>query len=785
MPRSSTSRFRIHSGSEASGVLRALAMVLVAMVAVAPPARAQVNWALASEFDAYVHFGDAAPLRLDQFTFETWMRRDGEGFGTDTGAGGIDDAMPMISKGRSEGDSPNVDINYFFGIRRSDDVLCVDFEEGPGGVSPGANHPLFGVTHLQIGVWHHVAATYDGATLRLYLDGMLESSLAVGQPPASTCAAPAALMAALNTGGVPDGAFIGILDEFRVWNVARSQAQLRATANARLATAQPGLVARWAFDEGSGTTVSGSAGTTVNGVVHGVYYRWIDGAPFNLSFDRPALLPALNGPADRALGVSLSPTLSVAVSDPESGPVTVTWHGRVLQPSNQADFTLIGLPDTQYYASEEYGGSNAMFRAQTEWIVANRASRNIAYTVQLGDCVERGDNAGNPIEWMRADSSLSVLEDPSTTGLPYGVPFGVCVGNHDQSPIGDPDGSTTFYNQFFGAARFAGRAYYGGHYGTDNDNHFQLFSAGGMNFIVICPEWDTSPNPEVIAWMDQLLTTYSNRRAIIAAHYLVNTGNPSSFSGQGQAIWDALKGHSNLFLMLDAHIDGEGRRQDVFAGNTVHTLHADYQWHGNGGDGWLRILEFSPYNNAIRVRTYSPWLGQYKVSPDSSSQFTLGYDMTSGAPFQTLGTTSNVPSGTNATFPWTGRAVGTTYEWYATLDDGHSVTRGPFWRFTTAGPVGVGDEGGGEFGLSRVAPHPVRSAARIGFALPFASPVRLAVHDLQGREVAVLADGVHAPGRHSVQWNGTGPGGRLGSGIYFLRLETPQRTFVEPLVLLD
>jgi hypothetical protein len=44
--------------------------------------------------------------------------------------------------------------------------------------------------------------------------------------------------------------------------------------------------------------------------------------------------------------------------------------------------------------------------------------------------------------------------------------------------------------------------------------------------------------------------------------------------------------------------------------------------------------------------------------------------------------------------------------------------------------------------------------------------VRLAVHDLLGREVAVLVDGRMHPGTHEVVFDGTG----FASGIYFSRL---------------
>ena len=63
-----------------------------------------------------------------------------------------------------------------------------------------------------------------------------------------------------------------------------------------------------------------------------------------------------------------------------------------------------------------------------------------------------------------------------------------------------------------GISRFNGRGYYGGHYGSDNDNHYELFSAAGMDFIIIHFEYDTTPEQGVLDWADNLLTIYSDRR---------------------------------------------------------------------------------------------------------------------------------------------------------------------------------------------------------------------------------------------------------------------------------
>jgi hypothetical protein len=174
----------------------------------------------------------------------------------------------------------------------------------------------------------------------------------------------------------------------------------------------------------------------------------------------------------------------------------------------------------------------------------------IVFVTGLGDIVEHGDNNGDDTEWQVADDAYRLIEDPVTTLLDDGIPYGLAVGNHGQSPIGGGSSATTsFYNQFFGVSRFQGRGYYGGHHGSNNDNKFELFSAGGMDFIIIHFEYDITPEQAGLDWADNLLTTYSNRRAIATTHHMINIGNPGSFGAQGQAIYNALRDHANLFLL--------------------------------------------------------------------------------------------------------------------------------------------------------------------------------------------------------------------------------------------
>lgn len=438
------------------------------------------------------------------------------------------------------------------------------------------------------------------------------------------------------------------------------------------------LLSRRELNEGSNTTMNCSIIPTVKGTIINTGQSWETGAPVDQNFNIEPDQPILIEPANQATNVSTSPALSVLVSDIDSDNLTVTYYGRK-KTTIPPKFTIIGMPDTQYYTSGKNGGSPAIMNAQTQWITAKKDSLNIVYVAQLGDCVEDGDL--DETQWQAAEVAMEFIEDSITTNLADGIPYGIAVGNHDQTPFGDADGTTNYYNQYFGESRFSGRGYYGGHYGSNNDNHYQLFSADGMDFIGIYIEYDLSPDATVITWAEDLLQTYGNRRAIIVSHYIIGTGNPGAFATQGQAIYNAFKDNPNVFLFLCGHVPGEGRRSDSFNGNTIHTVLADYQGRTNGGDGWLRIFEFDPENNSISVKTYSPWLDQWET--DGDSQFTLSYTMSTEVPFQLLGTDNNVLPGTASVFNWTDMDPNTEYEWFVTVDDGDDITIGPNWTFTS------------------------------------------------------------------------------------------------------
>ena len=130
----------------------------------------------------------------------------------------------------------------------------------------------------------------------------------------------------------------------------------------------------------------------------------------------------------------------------------------------------------------------------------------------------------------------------------------------------------------------------------------------------------------VDAWADGVLKSNASRRAVVVSHDILPV--VGDFDPRGREIYENLKNNPNLFLMLCGHHHGEARRKDVFEGRPVFTCLSDYQSYTNGGNGFLRTYQFSPSNNVIRVKTYSPWLNEFQTN--AASQFEIPYVMTGG-----------------------------------------------------------------------------------------------------------------------------------------------------------
>jgi hypothetical protein len=248
------------------------------------------------------------------------------------------------------------------------------------------------------------------------------------------------------------------------------------------------------------------------------------------------------------------------------------------------DFTLVVIPDPQYYASTY----PVVYYKQTQWIADNKTASKIVFATAVGDLVNTSSNAS---EYLIADTAFDKLDVGN-------VPYSVSPGNHDMDV-------NTLYEDYFGVTRFTGKSWYRGHYGNNNFNNFSLFGASGMNFIIINLQY--IPGTAQLDWADSLLKANFNRRAIVVQHDILGFDD----TWVNRSSYEALRDNPNLFLMLCGHMynnasDGAAYRAELGDdGHTIHIVMADYQ--GYTASGFLRILRFSPTNNRIYMTTYSPY----------------------------------------------------------------------------------------------------------------------------------------------------------------------------------
>ncbi len=136
---------------------------------------------------------------------------------------------------------------------------------------------------LNLNTWYHVAGTYDGTTMRLYLDGVeVATNASLGANDVIFTGDNLDLKIGAMEGVAPSlNHNRGMLDEVRVWNYARSAVQIGALYDEELSGSQTGLVAYYDFNDAAGSTltelVSSRNGTLTNMDLTGATGNWASG----------------------------------------------------------------------------------------------------------------------------------------------------------------------------------------------------------------------------------------------------------------------------------------------------------------------------------------------------------------------------------------------------------------------------------------------------------------------------------------------------------------------------
>jgi hypothetical protein len=162
--------------------------------------------------------------------------------------------------------------------------------------------------------WHHVAFTFNGRYIYLYIDGTRVATNNAGATYSITYnTGTNTTIGALSSG---TSEFVnGTIDEIRIWSAVRTAAQLTSAMNTELATTTASLIAYYRFNQG--TAAGTNAGlTTLNDLTTNA----INGTLYNF---------ALSGSASNWVnGYPLKPidqSTSVTFSNVQGNQLTVNW----------------------------------------------------------------------------------------------------------------------------------------------------------------------------------------------------------------------------------------------------------------------------------------------------------------------------------------------------------------------------------------------------------------------------------------------------------------------------
>src|SRR5690606_9384792 len=238
------------------------------------------------------------------------------------------------------------------------------------------------------------------------------------------------------------------------------------------------------------------------------------------------------------------------------------------------------------------------------------------------------DDYDQRYQWENADPQYRRLDEA-------GLPYGVLAGNHD---VGHGISDYANFGAYFGAARYAHNPWYGGDY-ENNRGHYDLFTAGGIDFVAVYMGWD--PGDDEIAWMNEVLARYPERLAIVGLHeFLLASGGLGPVPQR--IMDDVVAANPNVRIVMSGHYHDAYTRVDEFdddgdgvADRTVHSMLFDYQELPEGGLGYLRLLHFDNVGERVVVRTFSPSLGDYDsdepallaegTDPYSKQEFEISY----------------------------------------------------------------------------------------------------------------------------------------------------------------
>ena len=317
--------------------------------------------------------------------------------------------------------------------------------------------------------------------------------------------------------------------------------------------------------------------------------------------------------------------------------------------------TMILMGDPQAYV--KYDLNQPLLDLQMAWVYDNIERLNMKAVLCVGDLVEQNDNnALNRKMLNQTSRQMWEAVSKSFRWIDGKVPHLHAPGNHDYG-FKHAEDEHTFFPDYFPAERqgkvlldclVAEHPNREGRASLENAAFEFELPGWSRKILVITSEF--APSDAAVDWAKELCQSdkFKDHIVIYMTHsYMTCHGRcknaliptekypltQKAGNNSGVQLWEKLFSQvPNIRLVLCGH-HGHGRDKktgkDVYENNVgwrvdKNTFGADvFQmmfnvqtlgggWEGNGGDCWLRILEFMPDGATVKVRTYSPLFG---ISP--------------------------------------------------------------------------------------------------------------------------------------------------------------------------
>lgn len=302
----------------------------------------------------------------------------------------------------------------------------------------------------------------------------------------------------------------------------------------------------------------------------------------------------------------------------------------------EGGWTMVIVGDTQGYC--KFLRNQGILDMMLCWIVKNIDTLNIQQLLFTGDMVDQ--NRSNRIRFPRKNDQTGLQQWQALSRiisrLDGQLPYVLATGNHDYGNLSAEDRSTEL-NKYFPPERNSKLAGVLAEMGANAAGEKNLENAAykfttpnGQKLLVVSIGF--APTDAQLKWANEVFTKYSDHFGILLTHsYLrgFNDGRvgPEKYlisrkdGNSGEEIFQKLvRKTPNIRMVICGHICKKNSWEASTnfqiskndAGKEVYEMLFNTQtigggFNGNGGDGWMRLLEFSKDMKTIKVRTFSPF----------------------------------------------------------------------------------------------------------------------------------------------------------------------------------